>query len=302
MFKSKVLIVLASLLMAMTAHAQLLWKVSGNGLTTPSYIMGTYHLAQGNFTDSVPGLKQALKACSQVYGELDMQPLMNDPAAAKRMQQAMQLPDGQTIDKVLNSEQYKQLNDFLKQTMGTDLNNPAMASLKRLSPAAINTQLQLLLYIQTEKSFNPQDQFDAYFQKYARQNNKKVGGLETIDFQMKILFLNTPIKRQVEQLMCLINNTDYARNMAQRIVKAFYKQNLTEIQKLLEEKRRDACDSTPEEDAMLIYNRNANWAKALPAIMKKGSTFVAVGAGHLPGEKGLLAQLKQQGYQVTPVK
>lgn len=302
MFKPKAIIVLASLLMGLTAHAQLLWKVSGNGLAAPSYIMGTYHLAQGSFTDSVPGLKQALESCAQVYGELDMQPLMNDPAAAKRMQQAMQLPGEQTIDKVLSAEQYKQLNTFLTKTMGTDLNNPAMASLKRLTPAAISTQLQLLLYIQTEKSFNPQDQFDAYFQKYAREHKKKVGGLETLDFQMKILFLNTPIERQVEQLMCLINNTDYARNMAQRIVKAFYKQDLAQIQKLMEEKRKDACDSTPQEDAMLIYNRNTNWAKALPAIMKSGSTFVAVGAGHLPGTKGLLEQLKQQGFQITPVK
>lgn len=38
-------------------QAQLLWKISGNGLSKPSYIIGTYHLAPASFADSIPGLK-----------------------------------------------------------------------------------------------------------------------------------------------------------------------------------------------------------------------------------------------------
>lgn len=39
----------------------------------------------------------------------------------------------------------------------------------------------------------------------------------------------------------------------------------------------------------------------LPAIMNAAPTFVAVGAGHLPGEYGLLNLLKKKGYTVEPV-
>lgn len=39
------------------AQAQLLYKISGNGLKVPSYIIGTYHFADVKFTDSIPGLK-----------------------------------------------------------------------------------------------------------------------------------------------------------------------------------------------------------------------------------------------------
>ena len=52
----------------------------------------------------------------------------------------------------------------------------------------------------------------------------------------------------------------------------------------------------------MIYNRNKTWAEKLPAIMKAAPTFVAVGALHLPGEKGLLNLLKRQGYTVEAVK
>ena len=52
----------------------------------------------------------------------------------------------------------------------------------------------------------------------------------------------------------------------------------------------------------MIYNRNQAWAEKLPSIMKTAPTFVAVGALHLPGEKGVLNLLKKQGYTVEPVK
>lgn len=302
MIKRKLLALLPLLLLALSTQAQLLWKVEGNGLKAPSYIMGTHHLAKVSFADSITGLKNALNACEQVYGEVDMQKMMTDPQVAMSMQAAMQLPQGQTIDQVLDAAQMERLNAFMKKYMGADLTHPALASMKQLTPTAITTQLTVLLALQIEKGFNPQEQFDTYFQKHAQENNKRVGGLETIEFQMKVLFLSTPIKRQVEQLMCFVDHADYQRTMLEQLSKAFYSQNLEEIQKLTEEKREEACNYTPEEENALIYDRNANWAKALPAIMKAHSTFVAVGAAHLPGNKGVLQLLKEQGFSVTPVK
>ena len=41
---------------ALSANAQLLWKVSGNGLSSPSYIMGTHHLAPLSVKDGITGL------------------------------------------------------------------------------------------------------------------------------------------------------------------------------------------------------------------------------------------------------
>ena len=45
---------------AFSANAQLLWKVSGNGLNQPSYIIGTHHLAPFSIMDSIAGLKKAM--------------------------------------------------------------------------------------------------------------------------------------------------------------------------------------------------------------------------------------------------
>jgi hypothetical protein len=55
-------------------------------------------------------------------------------------------------------------------------------------------------------------------------------------------------------------------------------------------------------DDLLLNNRNKNWVKKLDSIMKTESVFVAVGTGHLVGEKGLINLLRKQGYKVEALK
>ena len=99
------------LMAAVTMQAQLLWKISGNGLQKPSYIIGTYHLAPVSFTDSITGLKAALDASEQVYGEIIMAD-MTSPENMQKMQAAMMLPDGQTLDKLFTADEMTHRNRF----------------------------------------------------------------------------------------------------------------------------------------------------------------------------------------------
>lgn len=292
---------LSLLFITINAQAQLLYKVTGNGLSKPSYIMGTYHLANVQFVDSVKGLKEALNNCEQVYGELDMTQLTKDMSAALKMQQSTMMPAGETLDKYLTAEQLTRLNAFLKQYMGADLNEPLMAPVKQMKPAALNTTLQVLLFAKEEKNYNPQEQFDTYFQKVAAAQHKPVGGFETIDYQMNVLF-GAPLPRQAEQLMCTIDNIDYNLGIVKRTIKAYYAQDMTAIENICDEKMHNSCDATPAEEDALIYTRNQHWAEALPAIMKDKSTFVAVGCLHLPGQRGLLNLLKQAHYTIEPIQ
>jgi len=107
-------------------QAQLLYKISGNGLTKPSYIIGTYHLAPVSFADSIPGLKEAMAATEQVYGELDMTDLTSAENLQK-MQTAMMLPEGTTLSKLLTAEEMARLNVVLKELMGVDMTNQMVA-------------------------------------------------------------------------------------------------------------------------------------------------------------------------------
>lgn len=290
------------LLTVVGLRAQLLWKISGADLAKPSYVVGTYHLAPVSFADSIPGLAAALSEADQVYGELDMSELA-DPQKLMLLQQAMILPEDKTLTGLLSEEELEGLNGLMTELIGVDFSNPAIAmQMDRLTPAALAQQLSVIMYMQKHPGFDPATPFDGWFQKKALEEGKPVGGLETVEFQVKVLFGSTSLERQVEQLMCMVNDREQQERSMDRVLEGFFSRDLQTIQSVMEEMRGNSCDSTPEEDEALIYGRNADWARRLPAIMREKSTFLAVGAAHLPGERGLLQLLRRAGYTVEAVK
>lgn len=288
-------------LMGGSAQAQLLYKISGKGLKVPSYIVGTYHLAPASYADSIPGLRAAFEATEQVCGEVDMLETMKPENLAK-MQEAQMLPEGKTLSSLLMAEQLNRLNALLREVMGVDLTNPAMAGqLDKVTPMALETTLTLLLYMKNVAGINPADMIDTYFQREAMKGGKKVIGFETADFQMDILY-GAPLEKQVEDLMCFVDNFQEQVEMADFITAAYFAQDLEQLEELNLEEQKGTCTSDPEDNDKLLYNRNANWVKAMPDIMKEHSTFFAVGAGHLCGERGVLRMLEADGYKIEAVK
>ncbi len=288
-------------LMGGSAQAQLLYKISGKGLKAPSYIVGTYHLAPASYADSIPGLRAAFEATEQVCGEVDMLETMKPENLAK-MQEAQMLPEGKTLSSLLTAEQLNRLNALLREVMGVDLTNPAMAGqLDKVTPMALETTLTLLLCMKNVAGINPADMIDTYFQREAMKGGKKVIGFETADFQMDILY-GAPLEKQVEDLMCFVDNFQEQVEMADFITAAYFAQDLEQLEELNLEEQKGTCTSDPEDNDKLLYNRNANWMKAMPNIMKEHSTFFAVGAFHLCGERGVLRMLEADGYKIEAVK
>lgn len=299
----KILFTLAlAAIASLSTSAQLLYKISGKGLTTPSYIVGTYHLAEASFADSIPGMRQAMADCQQVYGELMMNELFA-PDSLALLQQAMLLPGEMTLDSLLTADEMNRVNGFMRKTIGLDMTNPQLAQqMGKMTPQALSVVFSVFSYIKNGGKLDPENGFDNYFQKEAHAQGKTVGGLETMAFQIKALYEGKSLERQKELLMCQIDNSVFMDEMADRIVKAFYAQDLDGIKEAMDQKLRNSCDSSPEEDALLVDNRNADWLTKMPALMAQKPTLFAVGAAHLPGQKGVLNLLRQAGYTVEGVK
>ena len=263
---------------AFSANAQLLWKVSGNGLNQPSYIIGTHHLAPFSIMDSIAGLQKAMKETQQVYGELKMSE-MQSPVTMQKMQQAMMIANDSTLSTLLSPEDFATANKFCKENLMLDL-----SAAPKLKPAFLLNNVVVAAYVK------------------ATQNGKKVDGLETAEFQFNLLFNGYSLQRQAQLLMCTINNINTEVESLKKLTNAYMRQDLNQMLRISEERKGNQCDPTPGEEDAMIYNRNKAWSEKLPAIMKTAPTFIAVGALHLPGDKGLLNLLKKQGYTVEPVK
>ena len=290
-------------LTSMTASAQPSYKISGNGLEKPSYIIGTHHLANVGFVNQINGVTEALTETDQVYGELVWDTMTNIDSL-KAVQNAMTLPAGKTIKDYLTPDEYKRLDAFMVAKMGTGLSNPMVASkMGNLTPMALVTQFQLLLFMTKHMGeFDPSSTFDQYFQAQAKKNGLPCGGLETLQKQINVLYTGKPMSRQVEELMCFIDNENFNSQMMEDLTSAFYAQNLETLKQVMDRKLGGKCDSTPEEEDMLINNRNADWVAKMPGIMTSKPTFFAVGAAHLPGDKGVLQLLRNAGYTIEGVR
>ena len=283
------------------AQAQILYRISGKGLESPSYIVGTYHLAPSSFVDSIPGIHQAIEQTNQVCGELDMMDAFKPENTAK-MLKAQMLPEGTTLSSLLTAEQLERLNAKLLEVMGSNLNDEAFAAqIDKMTPAALSTTLTLSSFMKETPSFNPMELIDNYFQMNALQNGKAVKGFETVDLQMGILY-GAPIEKQVSDLMCVVDHFDVANEMVKRITTAYFSQDLKQIEEAMEEESNLDCGTSDEDEDILINNRNRNWVEIMPDMMAEQPTLFVVGAGHLCGEKGVLKLLEKTGYTVEGVK
>ena len=296
--------VVAVTMFAAMSQAQLLYRISGKGLQKPSYIVGTYHLAPAAFADKIAGLNSAFDSCEQVYGEIDMRET-SSPEKQLEIQTRQMLPDGKTLSSLLSAEQLTRLNSLMRDIFGKDFNNEAFAAqMNRFSPALIQNTIMLMTYAKENPDLltaDPSKLIDGYFQFKAAESGKAVKGFETSDFQVDALF-GKNLEAQVEDLMCVVDNYREMADMAEFVSEAYFSQDLDQLQDLTEESSQMDCGSSDDDIDRLVNDRNADWVRAMPAIMSEKPTFFAVGAAHLCGKKGVLALLREAGYTVEAVK
>nr|HPN59012.1 TraB/GumN family protein [Chitinophagaceae bacterium] len=134
----------------------------------------------------------------------------------------------------------------------------------------------------------------------AKQQGKKIKGLETMAQQAGFLD-SIPYKYQAAELVKYIDSagTDNGQStMMDQLFDAYRNQDLKKLEDLM----LDSDAGMSSFSDILLYRRNANWVMKLKTLMTDKSLLVAVGAGHLPGEKGVISLLRKAGYTVTPVE
>ena len=281
-------LLLTSVLSAQNTKGEnsLLWKVTGKGLSKPSYLFGTYHFLSNGFVDTIPAIKRAYATSEAVVGELVM-----DSTIRRPMMEASVLK-GITLQKLLPDTLYTKTSVWFKEEAGLDL-----IKLDQLNPLTIMT---VALAITHQKYFpnKPGEvQLDSYFQEMAKKDGKKILGLETIEMQISAMFKQLTLARQVEILNETLKEKDGLKSAIAVMNKAYIGNDLYALQQLMY-----AETYKPEEMKPLLDDRNDHWMKQLPKLMKEQSLFVAVGALHLVGESGLVNQLRKKGYTVKPIK
>lgn len=276
------------------AGAQVLYKVSGNGAKGDSYIIGTHHFAPSSMLKEIKGFEQALNGVEAVYGEVEEGEL--DQAKMEKMAKKYgEAPSDSTLSKVLTPDQFKLLDEILKKYTNNML---SADKLNDFTPSIVGVQLSAFQALSAFPDFNPADQIDVKIQKMGKKQKKATGGLETADDQMKLLF-GAPISVQAASLARALSQDMYSMLMTKRLAELYAAQDVDGMWALMND---PMLGMTPDEADRLIYGRNDNWMRSIPSLIADKPIMFVVGAGHLPGDRGLIAQLKNAGYEVSPVK
>jgi uncharacterized protein YbaP (TraB family) len=258
----------------------LLYKITPPGKPV-SYLFGTIHSDDERVLSLPHEVDQAFLDASTLYVEIDM-------GAANLMtaMTAMFIDDGRELPQILGASLYQQAVDAV-----AVLGLPEVA-VRYYKPWA----LAMMLSMPAAKS----GQFmDLVLYQRAVQLNKKVAGLETAKEQLDLFDTLSEVD-QITFLRETLNNLDKLPTIFQALLENYLKRDLKALM-ALNDQLSQAGDPELSKlfQSRIVDERNLRMVDRLREPLAKGGLFVAVGALHLPGEKGMLRLLEQRGYQVV---
>lgn len=259
----------------------MLWSiVNPKAPADTSYLFGTIHqISQRDFTMS-DKIVDALNKSDALVTEVDL----SNPEMIGEMMSRMKMEDGMTLEKLLSKKDYATLNGFLLEGSGQSL------SLYNDKKPFVTAMAVMDYYIEGTPA-----SFDLVLTQMAIGDTMKILGLESITQQMDVLD-KMSYKEQAKYLMELVNESEETQALFAKIVSAYKDGRLLDLNELLEENMR-----SEDEKKYMITDRNKNWMPRIEYILGDNAAFIAVGAGHLAGEMGLIELLRNAGFHVAPV-
>lgn len=274
---------------ASSAAAQarhMLWAVSdGKGNAPGGYLVGSVHILKPDVYPLDKVYEDAFKNAGELVFELDL-----DTATAKTPGLIRQLgiyPKGKSLKTELSPKTYAQL-----QTVAKKLGIPPQL-LNPMKPWLVSFTLTL---VQLQKAgYSSAAGIDKHFYDKAKQAGKKIGALETAQYQFE-LFANLSPAQQEKLLASTLDQAEKGPALFAKITDSWKKGDAARLNKLINEDMRDA----PKLYQALVVQRNKNWVPKIVEMMAKGQRpMVIVGAAHVIGKHGLVSLLRSKGYTVT---
>ena len=275
----------AAITFSQTPHT-LLWRISGKGITRPSYLFGTMHIQCASDARLTDSLKAAIATCDEVYFEINLSDMSDMLNSIKYMR----MNDSKKLSDLLKPDEYARVKDYFARHSSL----LPFSMLERFKPMLISGLIEEQgLDCQTTDGM----ELMIMQQLHSSTEKKPVNGLETAAFQAG-LFDSIPYEQQAKELVNYIDSADENKKATRQLAELYIHQDLDSIGQLSD---KDDPGMSGYMD-LLLYNRNRKWARELDTLLPGKSLLIAVGAAHLPGKEGVIELLRREGYTVDPIK
>jgi len=314
----------------------LLWRITGNGLEKPSYLLGTFHEKGGmQILDSIKCIDSIFNTTEQLLCETrislaNLNNHENDKVSTKFEQLIKPWPvNDSTYDNILSMSQKKILDSVLLSdkmlTYIKQANLRPLSLLNHIQYAFNNPYNKIPKVVSNDykQSDTTHVILDLYLESRAVKRNMNIVAL---DLKEELRMINEALyssctqlsyRKEVDILMYYIENhstIDSKKKSAYtNALSVYLKQDIGSMFKPNNKSDEIYSNDNPillfvgkdfyyKYNTLIINERNNNWIKKIPDLIAEKSSFIAVGAAHLAGKNGLINQLRNLGYDVHSFK
>ncbi len=270
----------------------LLWKISGNGLTKPSYLFGTMHLQDKRVFNLGDSFYHHFERAEGFAIEVDFREYM-DSLLTKGFQlvedRNLKDEEEELIEAVVDSAAMiappPPAGDM--KVAKSDAEKKMARNLRKEFRKMRSEQLRsLLLHGQMPTIL------DAYLYGMAMKQGKWLGAVEEVNDQLN---LRDELGKDIDEGEEMKQPERILLTSLGNMIKVYLAQDLNQIEEIALNQR------SARSKTLVFNNRNLKMARSMDSLSHLRSMFYAVGAAHLPGDSGVIILLRNKGYTVTPV-
>jgi len=263
----------------------LLWKIEKSA-AKPSFIYGTMHVSHKDVVNLARPVEQAFVNAERFAMEV----LLNFQAVSVITSRSF-FNDGRTLKTIMLADDFQKLAQLMSSrfSMTEDM-------FMHMRPWMVFTMLMM----PPDELGKDTSALDMILYRRAALRKIPLLGLETAAEQLDVLE-----GQSLDDQLWMLNKTveDYAQISGQfaELLTAYIDRDLAALVKLQQQSMDEETDIDDRFMQQLIDMRNVRMVERMQDYLQKGKAFIAIGALHLPGEKGVLHLLEQQGYSVTSI-
>lgn len=251
------------------------------------YLYGTIHLRRPGGDWGGENAKAALASAEEVWTEMPLGP--ETDAEVQRLVFANGFSPDRPLSSRLTAEEFAR---FEQVTQG--LGVPA-ANLDAMRPWLAALTLAMLPMVQA--GYDPDHGIDEAINTAAGDKGRRA--FETAEQQMGF-FANMSEETQMQMLRDAMDEAAKGVEMLDQMSASWERGDMDALERLLVDEFKVEA---PEAYDVIFTQRNVAWTTELMRELEgSGVDFVAVGAGHLVGEDGLVAMLRARGVSVERVR
>ena len=268
---------------AQKKYPSLLWEITGNGMSQPSYLYGTMHVSNKLAFYLGKPFFEALKSVDNVALELEPENWFDDVLTTGNNNRSK----GRSSYGSNGSwDEYEEFFDFNFKV------NKYIQRVYKEKPRVMN---QLMFRFRDRSGdFEEETWLDMFIYQSASKLGKSTFGLETLSESNEMM--EKARKEMSENPDAAEKLKRSERNEIFEQIELCYKKGDLDLLDSLSKRT-----SHPAFHKYILIERNKVFIRRLDSLMKLNSTFTGVGAAHLPGEEGCIEMLRDLGYTVKPV-